>query len=112
MSDVSGKDLGWFFSTWFYEPWPLDQAVASVATHGNSTEITIEDRGLAPMPVKLAITRAGGAVQRVEVPVSVWLGGARKYVVRVAGKPAVTKVEIDPEGLFPDVERGNQVWVK
>jgi len=112
MSNVSGRDLGWFYTTWFYEPWPLDQAIASVTTRGDSTEITIEDRGLAPMPVALAITRAGGAVQRVEVPVSVWLGGARKHVLRVAAKPAVTKVEIDPGQLYPDVNRGNQVWVK
>lgn len=112
VSEVSGKDLGWFYSTWFYEPWPLDQAIASMTTRGSSTEITLEDRGLAPMPVKLAVTRADGSVQRVEVPVSVWLGGARKYVLRVAARPAVTKVEIDPEQLFPDVNRGNQVWAK
>jgi aminopeptidase N len=112
MSNVAGRDLGWFYTTWFYEPWPLDQAIASVTTRGDSTEITLEDRGLAPMPVTLAITRAGGAVQRVEVPATVWLGGARKHVLRVAGKPAVTKVEIDPDQLFPDVNRGNQAWVK
>jgi len=112
MSNVSGRDLGWFYTTWFYEPWPLDQAIASVTTHGNSTEITLEDRGLAPMPVTLAITRAGGAVHRVEVPVSVWLGGARMYVLRVASKPEVTKVEIDPGQLYPDMNRGNQVWTK
>ena len=112
MADVSGKDLGWFFTTWFYEPWPLDQAVASVTTRGSSTEITVEDRGLAPMPVKLAVTRADGSVQQVEVPVSAWLSGARKYVVKVAARPAVTKVEIDPAGLFPDVNRGNQTWIR
>jgi hypothetical protein len=112
MSEVSGKDLGWFFTTWLYEPWPLDQAIASVTTHGSSTAITLEDRGLAPMPVKLAVTRSDGSVQQVEVPVSVWLGGARKYVVHVAARPAVTKVEIDPQQLFPDVNRGNQVWTK
>jgi hypothetical protein len=112
MSEVSGKDLSWFYSTWFYEPWPLDQAITSVATRGGSAEITIEDRGLAPMPVKLAVTRADGSVQRVEVPVSVWLGGARKYVLRVAARPTVTKVEIDPDQLFPDVNRENQRWVR
>ena len=112
VADVSGKDLGWFWTTWFYEPWPLDQAIASVTTRGATTEITIDDRGLAPMPVKLAVTRANGRVQRVEVPVSAWLGGARKYVVKVAAQPAVTKVEIDPEALFPDVDRENNAWKK
>jgi hypothetical protein len=110
MSDVSGRDLSWFWTTWFYEGWPLDQAIAAVEPQGDSTAITIEDRGLAPMPVRLAVTRADGAVQRLEVPVDVWLTGARRYVVHVAPTPRVVTVEIDPEGLFPDMNRGNQVW--
>lgn len=110
MSDVSGRDLSWFWTSWFYEPWPLDQAIASVQSRGDSTEITIEDRGLAPMPVRLAVTRADGTVQRLEVPVDVWLAGARRHVVRVAASPAIMRVEIDPELLFPDLNRGNQSW--
>jgi hypothetical protein len=110
MGAVAGRDLGWFWRTWFYEAWPLDQAVGPVTTSGDSTAITVEDRGLAPMPVRLAITRADGQVQRLELPVAVWLTGARRTTVRVAAQPAVARVEIDPEGEFPDVDRDNQVW--
>jgi hypothetical protein len=111
-SDVSGRDLSWFWETWFYEPWSLDQAIASVRDDGDSTAITIDDRGLAPMPVRLAITRADGAVQRLELPVDVWLHGARTHVVRVAGAPEITRVEIDPDGAFPDVDRSDQRWTR
>lgn len=110
ISSVAGKDLSWFWTTWFYEPWPLDQAIASVETRGASTAITIEDRGLAPMPVVLAITRSRGAVQRITIPVDVWLHGARRYVAHVKATPTVTSVVIDPDGLFPDMDRTNQVW--
>jgi hypothetical protein len=110
MSQMSAQDLSWFWTTWFYEPWPLDQAIASVQPQGDSTAITIEDRGLAPMPVRLAITRTGGEVQRLELPVSVWLTGTRRQIVHVASSPAVVKVVIDPDALFPDIDRGNQVW--
>jgi hypothetical protein len=30
--------------------------------------------------------------------------------IRVARLPDVTRVEIDPDGLFPDVRRENNVW--
>jgi hypothetical protein len=110
ISDVSGRDLDWFWTTWFYEPWPLDQAIASVAQEGDSTAITIEDRGLAPMPVELAIARAGGETQHLTVPVDVWLTGARRYVVRVAASPRIARVVIDPDSLFPDIDRDNQIW--
>ena len=110
IASAAGRDLSWFWTTWFYEGWPLDQALDSVTPMGDSVAITIADRGLAPMPVRLAVTRADGSVQRLEVPVDVWLAGARRAVVRVAAAPRVTRVEIDPEGLFPDADRTNQVW--
>jgi len=110
IDDVAGRDLGWFWTTWFYQGWPLDQAIASVETRGDSTAIAIEDRGLAPMPVLLRLTRADGSLQHLTVPVDVWLGGARRYTVRVAAAPAVTRVVIDPDELFPDVNRANQLW--
>ncbi len=107
-----GRDLSWFWRTWFYEGWSLDQAIGGVETRQDSTAITIEDRGMAPMPVLLAVTRVDGSVQRVRVPVDVWLTGARTHVVLVAAAPRVVRVEIDPEALFPDVDRANQLWVK
>ena len=107
---VAGRDLSWFWDTWFYRAWPLDQNIASVATDGDSVAITIQDRGLAPMPVPLVVTRAGGVTQRVDVPVDVWLRGARMFVVHVAAQPAITRVEIDPHGDFPNLDRAHMVW--
>jgi len=110
IGSAAGRDLSWFWTTWFYEAWPLDQALESVTPAGDSVTITIGDRGLAPMPVRLAVTRADGSVQRLEMPVDVWLTGARRAVVRIAAAPRVTRVEIDPEAFFPDLDRTNQVW--
>jgi hypothetical protein len=110
MNHGVGRDLAWFWRTWFYEGWSLDQAVAGVDMGGDSVSITVEDRGMAPMPVLLAVTRSDGTVQRVDVPVEVWLAGVRRHAVRVAARPSVVRVEIDPDALFPDVDRANQVW--
>ena len=74
--------------------------------------ITIDDRGLAPMPVPLTITRTDGTVQQMTVPVNVWLGGARSYVAHVAGGSPITKVEIDRGGLFPYVSASDRVWTR
>jgi len=110
MNAAAGRDLGWFWTTWFYQGWPLDQAIDSVAVTGDSVTVGIVDRGLAPLPVLLAVTRADGSVQRITVAVDVWLGGARRAQVRVAREPRIVRVEIDPDGLFPDVDRTNQTW--
>ena len=112
IDNTSGRDLSWFWNTWFYNAWPLDQAIGSVVPNGSTTAIRIEDRGLAPMPVKLAVTRSNGTIQRIDIPVDVWLKGARTYTATVSSSPTITRVEIDPDGLFPDINRENQVWIK
>jgi hypothetical protein len=109
-ADVAGRDLTWFWRTWMFETWTLDQALGAVGPAGDSLEIVVEDHGLAPMPARIVVTRADGRVERIEVPVDVWLAGARRHAVRVADPASVTRVEIDPDGAFPDADRTNQVW--
>ena len=41
IENVSKQDLGWFWTSWFFEAWSLDQAIASVKQEGDSVEITI-----------------------------------------------------------------------
>jgi aminopeptidase N len=106
--DVSGRDLGWFWRSWYYETWTLDQSVRAVTTGPDGTRIVIEDRGLVPMPVYLAVTGSDGTVVRREIPVDAWLGGARTASLTVPGTAA--RVEIDPEHHFPDVNRDDNVW--
>lgn len=108
--DVAGRDLSWFWSTWFGETWTLDQAIADVRPEGDSVAIVIEDRGLAPMPARVAVTRADGSLERHELPVETWLGGARRATLRVSRLPEVVRVEIDADQAFPDVDRSNQTW--
>ena len=107
---ASGRDLSWFWRTWWYETWTLDQAIGSVKAADGKLAVTIEDRGLAPMPVRLAITRSSGAVERREFPVDVWLSGARRYTFTLDSPGTVTKIEIDPEAAFPDIDRSNNRW--
>lgn len=110
--DVSGRDLGWFWRSWYYETWTLDQAVLSVDATDAGTVIVIEDRGKIPMPVHLAITTADGTVTTEVIPVDEWLKGKTKVTFTYPGNKEVTKVEIDPENHFPDLNSQNNIWMK
>jgi hypothetical protein len=107
---VSRRDLDWFWRTWFYETWALDQAVGTVSRKGGGWQVVIEDRGMAPMPAPVRITRADGTVEEQVVPVEAWLRGARQYPLAVKGGAEVVKVEIDAAGQYPDVDRDNNAW--
>ena len=107
---VSGRDLDWFWRSWYYETWVLDQAVREVRTADDGVHIVIEDRGRVPMPVRLLVTRAGGATSAHELPVDAWLKGVRTATAVVPRGAEVVRVEIDPAHDFPDVNRANNIW--
>ena len=108
-SEVSGRDLSWFWRSWAYETWTLDQAVGSVTQDAGGSAIVIEDRGLVPMPAMVTVTYEGGRTEVLTVPVERWLGGARSATLRATGG-AVTRVEIDAAGAYPDADRTNNRW--
>jgi hypothetical protein len=108
---VSGQDLDWFWNSWYYETWALDQGVESVRQEGNETVITVADFGFAPMPARVRITTREGRVLDREVPVTHWLSGEVSAEIRIPGSAGdVTRVEIDPDQGFPDKNRSNNVW--
>jgi len=109
-NDVTGRDLSWFWRIWWYETWQLDQAIASVTPRGGALDVVVEDRGLAFMPVRLAVTRANGVVEWIEHPVDDFLAGATRVTMTVPDAATVTRIVIDPNNDFPDVDRNNQTW--
>ena len=110
-ADVSGRDLDWFWYPWYFTTWTLDQAVTGVSAPGDSVRITVENRGRIPMPANLTITLAGGDTLSRTIPVEQWLAGNRTATVTLPAGTRVTRVEIDPGQYFPDVDRGNNVWM-
>ena len=111
---VAGRDLDWFWYPWFYETVGMDQAIKSVqlSADGRHATVTVEDQGEAPMPIRLGFTLQGGAAVQQVVPVDVWLDGARTWSGSFDLAAPVTAVEIDPEELFLDVDRGDNRWTR
>ncbi|MCE2422495.1 MAG: M1 family metallopeptidase [Gemmatimonadetes bacterium] len=109
MEDVSGQDLDWFFKGWIFEDAVLDQAVAAVSVDDGVPVVAVENRGGIPMPVRLRVVFADGTEQVHDVPVSEWQHGNR-YVVRLETGKRVRNVQLDPDGVLPDVDRSNNIW--
>jgi hypothetical protein len=106
--NVSGRDLDWFWRSWYHETWTLDQAVSRVTPGPQQTDIVIGDVGRIPMPAHVTITYADGRTEQRTIPVEHWLAGHREATITVIGD--VTRVELDPAMAFPDVDRQNNVW--
>ncbi len=109
---VSGQDLDWFWTSYYYETWALDLDVVAVESKPmGGTVIRVRNRGLAPYPVTIRIHTSGEGVVERTVPVEHWLEGRLDVEIELPrGVGAVTRVEVDPAGLIPDADRSNNFW--
>ena len=109
---VSGRDLGWFWRSWYYGTEQLDQGIASVHERDGVVRVEVENIGAVPMPVILAVEfESGRVIERRFPAVERWMAGEERAVFSLPAEERVIRVEIDPEMLFPDVERSNNRWV-
>ena len=108
----AGKDLDWFWSSFYYETWTLDHSIRTVATKPRGgAVVTIEDRGNAIFPATVRIRTASGIDFNHDIPVEHWLQGNSTYEIDIAPSAgAVTRVELDPSGIAPDIDRSNNFW--
>jgi len=110
VSDVSGRNLDWFWRSWYYETWRLDQAIGEVTRQGDSARVEVEMKGKVPMPVLLVARGSSGDSTSATIPVDAWLAGERKAVVTMPVPKDLLRIDIDPERRFPDVDPLNQTW--
>jgi hypothetical protein len=106
-----GEDLDWFWRTWYFETWTLDQAIDDVRD-GDTPTVVIRDVGLAPLPARVVIWLADGSILVREVPVDHWLDGHRTAEIALPSGSAIDRVAIDPDEQFPDADRSNNVWTR
>jgi hypothetical protein len=104
-----GEDLSWFWKSMFLENYRLDQSVAKVETAAGKTIITINNMERAAMPLSVEITYANGLKERHNFPVEVWEYSGQ-YTFNADKNDPVTKVVIDPDGIYPDMNKGNNVY--
>ena len=113
MEDGAGEDLGWFWKSWFYELWKLDQSVKEVdyveqdPTKG--AVITIENLDKMAMPAIVEVELTSGEKERFTFPVEIWQRGS-SWTFRTSTKLPIKSVVIDPDHSFPDMDSKNNTW--
>jgi hypothetical protein len=110
MNASTGEDLTWFWKSMFLENFKLDQRITKVeSTPKNKTLITIENIERAAMPLLVEITYANGVHERRSFPVEIWQNSG-SYTFAANRNEVVSKVVIDPGQVYPDVNRGNNMY--
>ena len=109
MSNLTGRDLDWFWRNWIYTTARLDQAVDSVRAGTDSAFLYLSNRAQMVLPVTLELRYADGSTETRSLPVEMWDLGSR-FTYRVATTKRLASVVIDPRRVYPDIARDNNSW--
>jgi hypothetical protein len=123
MEEGAGEDLAWMWRGWFYTTHANDQSIADVSRQdteellGSSERgryyyrITLQNDGGLVTPVQMDITFENGNTERVDLPVDVWRANEQEFVFGLFSDDELTKVVVDPDGWFADIDREDNEWV-
>jgi len=115
IENETGENLAWFWRGWFKYNWTLDQAIRSVDYEKldpkNGAIITIENLQKLAMPVVIEATTESGKKIRKKLPVEIWQRNT-SWRFKLKSTEKLTKVVIDPDNVYPDVNPENNVWPK
>jgi aminopeptidase N len=110
-----GEDLSWFWRGWIMRTDHLDQAIDTVVqadTLGQTlTQVQLSNRLEMVAPVELRVRFDDGTARTVKLPVETWLRNpwaVWSILTPPAARPI--KIDIDPRGVYPDVDRTNNSW--
>ena len=107
MEDATGEDLDWFWRGWFDTRHHYDAELVSVRENDGDVLVTVDQVGGLVFPTVVEVTFDDGSTERVDVPVEGW-GRNDEMTVRVAADGrAPSSARLDPDGLLPDTDRGN-----
>lgn len=113
MENETGENLAWFWRGWFKNNWAMDQAIRSVDYEGldpkNGAIITIDNLQKLPMPVVIEATTESGEKIRKKLPVEIWQRN-QSWRFKLKSTEKLTKIVIDPDNVYPDIDPNNNVW--
>ncbi len=113
IENASGEDLGWFWKSWFFEKYKIDQAIKSVNYKNNTPEegitIRLENMEQMPMPVELEIKEISGKIYEVNLPVEIWQKSG-EWIFDYPSKQPIEYVKLNPRRILPDINLRNNIW--
>ncbi|MFW5845796.1 MAG: M1 family metallopeptidase [Planctomycetota bacterium] len=107
---VSGRQLDWFWRSWFLEPWSADHGIWDVRRRDGRWQVVVRDHGQAVLSTQVHIALADGGSRRVTIPAAHWLDGHRFAILTLPPDLEPVRVQLDPEDESLDVEPGNDSW--
>lgn len=106
---LSGKDLNWFWKSWYFEPGKINMGIEAVVKESKTNKIMLKNTGGFPAPVDVIVTFADGSQQTFHQTPAIWEKNIKTATVLIPSAKTINKVELDG-GIFMDDDTSDNIW--
>lgn len=108
-NDRSGKNLDWFWNSWFFSNSYIDIAIKNVTAKKDGYTIALENIGGMPAPVSVEVAYTDGSGESFYQTPVIWEKNLKQTTVNIATKKPVKSIRLNG-GIFMDANEANGKW--
>ncbi len=109
INDASGKNLNWFWNSWFFSNGYIDMAVTNVTPSDKGYTVAIKNNGGFPAPFNAIINYTDGAAETIHQTPALWQNNLKEAQLEITTKKKIKTLVIDG-GIFMDATLENNSW--
>ena len=109
VNNVTGKNLNWFWNSWYFSNNYIDLTVQGVKSGPGGTTVTVGNVGGMPAPFDLLVTYADGTKDSLHETAALWERTPASASIAVKSKKKVSAVAV-LNGIWVDADTTNNTW--
>jgi hypothetical protein len=109
MNTGSGKNMNWFWKSWFFDNGAPDLAIEKVKNKGLKYEVTIVSKGTKPVPVDLLITLDDNTMLKEHKTIAAWENGQMRTTITFKATAEVSKIVLGSTYTV-DINKADNTW--
>ena len=111
INDITGKDLNWFWDSWYFEPNHIDFEIKKVTQNDNSIEVLVSNIGGMPAPFDVKLTFADGSSKNIHQKSTIWENAEDEFSIQIETDKQVEAVTLEGR-IWMDASPENNTWKK
>ncbi len=110
-NSASGRDLNWFWNSWFFSNNYIDLSIKEVKTAATGTTVSIQNVGGMPVPFDVMVGYTDGTTEKFHQTPDVWQKNGRAARIHIKPKKAVQTIKLEG-GIYMDANTTDNEWKK
>ena len=109
-NDGTGKDLNWYWKSWFFDFGYPDLSITEVVIDGINLSVTVKKEGNIPIPIKLTFIYTDGTESELYKNASVWSDGKDEFIMTEQTTKTIERIKLG-DAHIPDVNYKRNTYI-